>query len=264
MNKVALCLHGIAKGKNFKHGGLNVTFENEGKLFFDNFIAPNKADVFIHSWSIESQKEVDLLYKPVCSSYEKGIVFNKPTVVDYIKNILAVIKNKPQELNRLNNIYSRWNSLYKVMRLMQKHEKERGLRYDYVMVSRFDMSLLKTINCADLNENKFYVADWVGGRDGQGDVIPESNLYKNKEINFTYKKGFPTDDEGLLDFWFLSSSELMEHFSTIFIDLEELVLETGMSNHKIALQHIKKIGLLADIDWFLQSEIDFCLTRWMK
>lgn len=263
-SKVALCLHGIAKGKNFKHGGLDVNFESESELYTNNFILPNNADVFIHSWSTSYENEVNTLYKPVSSLYENPMIFNKPKFIDYIKDIVTLIKNKPRELNRINNIYSRWYSLYKVIELVREQELIQGFKYDYVMVTRFDMSLLSLIECSKLENGKFYTADWVGGRDEKGNIIPENLLHNNKKVNFTYKKGFPTDDEGILDFWFISSSELISKFSEIHFELESLMIGNGMSNHKIALQKLKNLGLLDNVEWTFKSGVDFCLTRWMN
>ena len=58
---MALCYHGIAKGQNFKNGGLPVGFEHEFHLITQNLIKNNKDckfDIFLHSWSLDYKDEV--------------------------------------------------------------------------------------------------------------------------------------------------------------------------------------------------------------
>lgn len=263
MARVALCLHGIAKGKNFKHGGLKVGFEREAHLYRNNFIVPNSADVFIHSWSEEYQSHIDNEYKPIASLYEQPRLFTRVSFKERVVDLRNRLRAKPRELNRLNNIYSRWYSLYKVIQLLRSHENASGFSYDFVMVSRFDMSLLSLIDCSTLGNGNLYVADWVGYRTANGEIIDEDKIFSSTDKAFQFKRGFPHDDEGFLDFWFIASSDVMAKFSHIFLELEELVSEVGMSNHKIALIKIIKMGFLESVRWKYRSFEDFCLTRWM-
>lgn len=263
MTKVALCLHGIAKGQNYKHGGLEVGFEREAELYSKNYIMPNHADVFVHSWSGEYQSQIDAVYKPVLSSYEASRSFVSPSFKDHLIDLQNRLTGRPRELNRLNNIYSRWYSLYRVIELLRSHEQKNKFAYDFVMVSRFDMSLLSTVDFMSMEKDKFYVADWLGYRSSGGAILAEGEIFSSQDKAFEFKRGFPHDDEGLLDFWFISSSKVMSVFSQIFLELESLVSKVGMSNHKIALRKIMEMNALGDIRPKYRAFEDFCLTRWM-
>ena len=261
--KVALCLHGISKGKNNKYGGLPVNFEEEAKLYKKNYIIPNNADVFIHSWKNNDINSILNMYSPVDYLFEESKIFRKNSLKTTLLNSLRSVTGKKVEHNRLNNIFSRWYSFYKVIDLLNQHENKINQKYDIIMVSRFDLSLFSSINLNFFEKNKFIVPTWCGYRDSLGRKIPEDKIYLSLDKKYKYIRGFPYDDEGLLDFWFISSSNIIKEFANIYNELDKFISNVGLSNHKIALEKIKEMQMLSSLQFRQESYSDFCLTRWM-
>ncbi|MEZ8717582.1 hypothetical protein AB6D81_16415 [Vibrio splendidus] len=259
---VALCLHGLSGGVNYKHGGLPVTFESEVGLYIKNFVDINSSDIFIHSWSNEAEDKIISHYDPKAYLFERKKKFKSPSLKNYLRNAFNVAIGAPTELNRVNNIYSRWYSFKKVIEIAQEYEGVHNIKYDYFMVSRFDMSLFSQIDCKSLSRDKLIAAKWVGYRDRKGMILSEESIFSNKDCAFEYYRGFPHNDEGLLDFWFIIPRDFVYKIYDVFDYLDELIFSVGPSNHKIILEHINnKIGL-EYIDFEFRAYQDFCLSRW--
>lgn len=260
--RVALCYHGIAKGHNFKNGGLPVGFDHEFDLIKKNFIDYNKDctfDIFLHSWSINYKEAVLKKLNPKDYVFEKPKEFKKPSFKVFLKEKVKKILGKGYELQRVNNIYSRWYSFKKVCDLVKKSEN----KYDLVMVTRFDMCLLKEFTISDLNPNNFYSGDWISFKE-HGKEILEENYPKIKDNNKEFSKGYPFDNEGFQDFFFISSQEyLVEKFSKIFHQLEFLLKKYGKSNHLIAFGKLKEDKKLENHKRILTYSKDYFLSRWL-
>ena len=260
--KIALCYHGIAKGYNYKNGGLPVGFSHEFDLMTKNLINENKNcqfDVFLHSWSVDAKKEVVEKLKPKDFIFETPKKFNEHSLFLLIKESIKKFLGKGYELQRINNIYSRWYSFMKVCNLVKKSSEN----YDLVIVTRFDMCLLSKLDLSSLNPNNFYSGNWTGlYKDGK-EILEEN--YKNQHKNTQLiQKGHPFDNEGVQDFFFISSYEYMiNHFSKIFIELKYLLKKYGPSNHLIALGKLKEDKKLEKHKRKLQYATDYFLSRWL-
>jgi hypothetical protein len=261
--KIALCLHGIAAGKNFKHGGLEVSFKEEAKSYKKHIVDINDCDVFMHSWSVDARIELDAIYSPKASLFENSEVLYLPTIFERIKDFKKKVRGKKRELYRLNNIYSRWLTFKRAVDLVRDYEKIHGISYDFIMVSRFDTTLKVDVDFSKLDSTKFYAGDWIGYRDSAGDEIPEENLANHPDKYFKYSRGFPANNDGLQDFWFISNSNNMMEFSKIYDELDYLIQKTGVSNHRISARKLKEMGLLKNFERLLVFSEDYCLTRWM-
>ena len=261
--KIALCYHGIAKGTNFKSGGLPVGYAKEFELLTKNLIEQNKEhdfDVFMHSWSLDFKDEVVDLMKPKGYLFEPSKEFKKPTLYKYIKENVKKLLGFPYEPKRINNIYSRWYSFYKACELV-KESKE---RYDLVIVTRFDMCLLKPFNINTLDINKFYSGEWVGYEKDNA-FISDDEL-KNIDMSGLEKvpRGYPFNSEGIQDFFFISSGEYMlDKFANIFHELNKLIKKNGPSNHLIALGKLKEDNMIDNYDRVLSFGDDYYLSRWL-
>ena len=84
--KVAFCLHGLAAGKNFKHGGLEVTFEAESDLYKQHILGINNCDVFMHSWSVDVADQLKEIYQPRKALFQNSEVFFTPTLGERFKD----------------------------------------------------------------------------------------------------------------------------------------------------------------------------------
>lgn len=260
--RVALCYHGIAKGHNFKNGGLPVGFEHEFDLMTENLIKYNKDcsfDIFLHSWSLDYEKEVISKMKPKEYIFEPSKRFKKPSFLKLVKEKIKKSLGRGYEVNRINNIYSRWYSYKRVCDLVQQSNE----MYDLVIVTRFDMCLLSPLDLSLIKADKFYSGDWITFYDGDNEILEENFDVKNLKLK-EVSKGFPHDREGLQDFFFISSQEYMlESFGTIFDSLKTLIRRFGPSNHLIAKGKLELDGMLPKHQRVLTYSKDYFLSRWL-
>lgn len=256
--KVAFCLSGIAGGLNENKEGVPVDF----KIGFDHYkkhiLGKNNCDVFIHTWSVQFEKEIKKLYKPKKSIFQKQIIFDTPNFLD------KMFRKRPY--NR-HATYSRWYSIKKVMELKRQYEKENKFKYDCVFLTRFDVAFFKDVIFKNYDMGKFYVAYGFRFVNPKGIELP-NNLYwqtlKTTDMSKYKRKfiGHPYTNSGLSDLWFFSNSDYMDKFSTLYDHLEEYDKECEeFSNHLLALHHLKKLYILHKLDFALFRFDDFEVVR---
>ncbi len=260
--KIALCYHGIAKGYNFKNGGLPVGFSHEFDLMTKNLINENKNhqfDVYLHSWSLDAKEEVLKKMNPKQYLFEESKNFKKQSLFIFLKETIKKALGKGYEPQRINNIYSRWYSLMKVCELVKNSDEN----YDLVIMTRFDMCLLNKLNILNIETNSFYSGDWIGYSNNGKEVLEEE--YKNSNDNLKpFKKGYPFDDEGIQDFFFIASYKYMiNSFGDIFHNLSKLIKKCGPSNHLITLGKLKQDNMLSKHKRILLYCEDYFLSRWL-
>jgi len=260
--RVALCYHGIAKGQNFKNGGLPVGYDHEFHLMKQHLIENNQDcefDIFLHSWSLEYKEEIVEKLKPEAYIFEPSREFKKASISKTFKEGVKKMLGRGYEKQRVNNIYSRWYSFKKVCDLVKESEKT----YDLVIVTRFDMCLLSAFDLSALNAQNFYSGDWVTYYEN-GAELKEENYPSDQEKAKPVQKGHPYDKEGLQDFFFISSQEYMiSSFSNIFDNLKYLLKKYGPSNHLIALGKLKEDKMLDKHKRVMMYGKDYFLSRWI-
>lgn len=260
--KIAFCLHGISSGKNFKDGGLPVAFQEESLLYHKHIIDKYDADCFYHTWNSEFTEEIFSIYKPKKHVVENYKEFEKPGIRSYIEYLRYRIRGI-SDFKRRNNMMSRWYSFHQAIRQVIEYEKEHNIKYDYIFITRFDMSLFADVIFEKFNKDNFYCGDWYRFFDKNGNQINEQNLFNNKD-KFTKKvQGFPENKNGLSDFWFCASPSIMDEFSTIFNEIDVLIKESELSNHLVALEKLKKMNKLNNIEKILEFGKDYYLSRWI-
>ena len=263
MTKTAICLHGISSGMTDKLPDGQGDIEKSFEMIRDNIILPNDSDVYMHTWSHGDVEEVISSYAPKKSLVEKQIVFHENNWLDNLKHIRRRLFYNHDHKSRKNSLLSRWYSLMKSVELARLNEIELGIKYDYIFVTRFDLSLNQKITFKNLDQTKFYVGDWPRWYDYAGKELNEIDVSKGAGFKYKGKKGFPYDSEGLHDFWFLSNSEAMGVFSECYKKIDSIILKCGLSSHKIALQNIIDNHLLETLEFHLQFASDYTLSRWV-
>jgi len=270
MTKIALCLSGKIGNTQGKSGYfksdvrvLEKSYEHYKKHIID---VNDQVDVFVHCWDEEFSEEIELLYNPKSSKYEKQIQFKIP---NYVKG----------EQARKNNHYSRWYGNHMVNQLRSQYEKENNFKYDFVMTSRFDLSFEKNIIFSQYDSNFFYAGNWSALYNFQGQDLFKGGrgpLYdivnKNPELVSKLKyglKGYPHADDGFLDLWFFANSKNSDKFFELYNCLDEYTkpghcpLDNArtISNHQLSRYHLEKIGLIDKLRFTLHMYDDFPLTR---
>lgn len=211
--KVALCLHGLVgniKGKSGEEDiGSDIVLKIAHQHWDRYFLEPYKPDVFIHSWNTDLKDNMVKLFNPKDIFVEEQRKFNIPEWI-------------PGDEQRKQNHYSKWFSNKESVRLMGRYETKAKVKYDLVIIARFDIAWRKGINLKKLKSNNFYVGGWH--RD-----------HKSK----------------VKDFWFISSSDNIKKFSNVYDKIEyycspevKATSKTnGISNHKLAATHLLKLNL---------------------
>lgn len=137
--------------------GLTRTYKLAYDSFFYNLIQSNYKDdyiidVFIHTWDETDSSDItwhnqtgetrgqqlnQSYYNDLIAKYNpKGIIVDKPVNL----KCNPIIKEKLKDFTRnYSSIISCFYSRYKVNQLRQKYEKEHNIRYDWVLMTRFDI-----------------------------------------------------------------------------------------------------------------------------
>lgn len=204
--RVALCLHGIVghlyTNKQQRTWCEDVDYRIGLEHYRRHLFAVNDSiDVFIHSWSTDYAERITHDYQPRRQLFQ--------TQIDFKQDSLP-----------LNYLKSRWYSTQAVVELKKKYEQDEGFTYDWVMLSRFDLALLRDLDFAKYDRNIFYA--------GRHD---------------------PSDDQtndGFCDLFFYSNSSDIDRFASLYNVWEEY----GIFNaHQEAYVHTQKLGLTVGLDF---------------
>ena len=160
--KIALSLHGLFDSVQ----DLNSKGIDGYNHIKNNILNKGDVDVYIHSWEIDKQKEIEKLYNPKKSIFEPQIDFTnivKERKLDKLPNT----PRKPEVI--LSHLYSVTESI--------KLAYESKINYDLVIKARFDLGRINRstsgphnqtnpypVQCINLQtnieKNKLYMADW--------------------------------------------------------------------------------------------------------
>ena len=220
--RVALCLSGLIgsdRGKSYdKKGGTDKVLDGCFNSFKNHIIDKNQVDVFFHTWDQSFEKELVEKYKPKAYKTEPQ------------KTFYATV---PGHSKRVQAHYSKWYSTKAVNNLKQQYEDQHNFKYDYVMLSRFDMIWNVDVIFNNLNRDIFYIPGSIKHKVSWG--WPDNKSGTNYEID---------------DLWFISNSKNMDNFCNIYdlintyIEKEGCPTFKGISNHMLAFFHLKKLNLI--------------------
>ena len=142
--RVALCLHGVVGHLYINKPQRTWTEDVDYRIGLEHyrrhlFAVNDCVDVFIHSWSTDYAERITRDYQPRRQLFETQIDFKQDTLP-------------------LNFLKSRWYSTQAVVELKKKYELDEGFTYDWVMLSRFDLALLRDLDFRKYDRNIFYAA----------------------------------------------------------------------------------------------------------
>lgn len=211
--KVALCLHGIVghlyTNKQQRTWCEDVDYRIGLEHYRRHLFAANDCvDVFIHSWSTDYAEIITRDYQPRQHLFQ--------TQIDFKQDTLA-----------LNYLKSRWYSTRAVVELKKKYERDQGFTYDWVMLSRFDLALLRDLDFAKYDRNIFYAG-----------------------------RHEPSDDQtndGFCDLFFYSNSPDIDRFASLYDVWQEYQI---FNAHQEAYVHTQKLGLTVGLDFVRGDAFD--------
>lgn len=214
--RIALCLHGVVgylyTDKRRRRWCGDVDYRIGLEHYRQHLFADNPdVDVFIHSWSTQYEEQLVRDYQPKRQLFQTQMDFGKDTTA-------------------LNFLKSRWYSTKAVVDLKRAHEQKTGVTYDWVMLSRFDLALLKVLDFTQYDPQMFYAAKH--GPSGS------------------------QENDGFCDLFFYANSHNIDRFASLYDVWEDYKI---FDAHEEARFHALKLGLSIGYD-FLRGE-DFELVR---
>lgn len=220
--KIALCMRGkVGNNKKYVLGQQNMNAAKIGlRHWKENLLDHNDVDVFFHCWDKQFKDELISMYDP------KGCIFQDQ--VDFGSNLDT----------RQFAIKSNWYSAKRSLDIMRKYEQKHNIKYDIVLLSRFDLALQEKVVFEDenLDMKRFY----HNGSDPIHRYNPEicRGSCCDRKSHY-YEVG---------DLLFVANSDNMYNFTRIYDILEVYGLD---SNHMIAARHLRKLGLFEDMGNFM-------------
>ena len=225
--KIAICISGLI-GSTSKGGvGKVINFYKTKEYFDKNLIFENaKVDYFLHCWNKELSDDLIGLYKP------KKYIFEPPLKKEN--------KYSFKEYGIVSNQYSK----LKVVKLKKEYEIKNDFIYDLVILTRFDLLILKEIHFQSLDLKKFYV------------IGPKYHHSKSCKCSFCNENN---SEHGLNDIFFFSPSKKMDLFSEAYNYLDKYTLK---SNHIITKKHLVKINMYDDLGYVLDCVTNLYPSIW--
>ena len=233
MNKIAICLFGLSGGSAGKDGkgkNLDLKFSREG--YIKAFENKYKVDYYIHTWSIDIEKEINHAFKPIKMISEPKIEFNK---FFWIKKILKRITYKQlikfffgkfnlnNEAHHAYRAYSRWISTQKSFKLIPS---ERLSDYSFILSSRLDVEFF----------SEFFLEE-----DLTNETLVVSN-YNNAPIesirDTADKKNLTEELKAFLDLWFAGRPKVMAKFTSLIDRFDNYDYNPHVSSYNHA-KHLK-------------------------
>jgi len=183
--KTAICLHGLARGSSTPaYGAYKEKFATLLSKIGD-------ADVFIHSWDTDISEELVEIFNPISYKIENQKNFTEE--LDRLKDI-----NKSHNTGEIQyNLFNMLSFLYSRKRsvdLKRQYEIENNIKYDCVLISRFD----------------------VGFHNSGLNKTSHLNFNLNLDMEKVYQAYWDQLNAGSSDHWYYSNSDNIDIISTIY------------------------------------------------
>ena len=192
-------------------------------------LSPVEVDVFIHTWFDDTQTH----YTQSDWSYSENLTINKDTIniINNRYNPCNMIHEQQVEfeisdktLNIANNLSdSRFNnkknlfniksqlySIKKSIELCENHIKETGKKYDFIILTRFDVLIHSFPDLKSLEREKYY----IGGFDNVGGAYPGWNDYVQ-----------------VFDPMFLAANKIYDYFDECLAECKSVCIEEMKQIH---------------------------------
>ena len=199
--KIAFCLHGRLgrlRGK-IQHGhpldDLNVPYNQFKEHLFDK---NNQVDTFLHIRDLEGEQELLNLYKPKKYFSEE---YKDPDTEKFLTGVQPIAHQRKCS----KAMWSRFYSLLKSVELKKSYEEEQGFKYDCVFVCRYDLLAFEDFIFPNYDMDYFH--------------MPFS-IWHMTRLNGFLREHLP-------DLWFFSSSDQIDEFANIYLDIERYSKDFG-------------------------------------
>lgn len=193
--KIALCLSGYF-GKTSNTSDAIAGYSYIKKKLLSKY----DVDVFIHSWDLSKEQEVEDLYKPVGKKFELQ--------KDFFDQLSRLNENdffgeKGQYYhNSMFKTFSVSYSRKESVLLKKQHEMQNNFIYDCVIMTRFDLG-----QRGKEHPQKYYATNF--------------NFNQNLNMDYIYSAYWDQLNHGFADHWFFSNSKNMDIVSCLHDKLDK-------------------------------------------
>jgi hypothetical protein len=231
--KIALCLKGnVGNRRKYGLGKMSLELANLGfNHWKENLLALNDTDVFFHNWNPEFEKELIEMYNPRSHICEKQINF----------------PNCPSQ--RHFAIKSSFYSCKKVVDLMASYSNLNNIKYDVVVLSRFDLALQKPVNF--IKENLDLDRVYHHGPDPIHQYMPKDSIIHTIHNGQCCNRNSELYEVG--DLFFVASSSNIYKLTRIYDNLDKM-MGPSVSSHRLCGKQLKNIGLFESKGLFLEQK----------
>lgn len=264
--KIAIVFHGLSGGNNFKNGGQKVPGKECFENLQNNLINPARReghdiDIYYHTWASEDQEEILKLYNPKDYMVEETKSLAKYSFLERLKIYLLNKYLKRNERERKNNIHSKWYSLKRSLELIDRTKS----KYDLAISLRFDMVFKREIHLNEFDPDKINFGVWTALSIDGKTILPDEVISKHDISNLkNIERGYPKKSEGFHDFFIATNpSLLIKTFLPVYDNLNTIMKKSGLSNHNIILEVLKRSELLEQVKFCLRYIYDYTLYRWL-
>lgn len=229
-----------------------------------HMFAHNDIDIFIHTPSVDQEQELMDAYKPKAAIFEPDPKFNIAGA--------KVDKDYPDGVTSKTQItIARWYSIKRCVQLKKQYEEKHGFKYDMVMIGRFDVAWMTDVHFDQFNPDNFYASNWCVMKLPNGQGIRHEDWFlhgwnkkDNKELQHVHL-GYPHTPNylALADYWFFSSSEMIDKFGNLYDNIGQFLREGVPSNHEFAFKQLKATELLPKLKFAFHIHDDCFLTRFV-
>jgi len=188
---------------------------NQGEVFSNSPYRKISKEELVYTTG--SQEGLLALYKPVAYEYE----FTKEFDETPYKNSLAY-KNtlcNPIKIKNCKNVFSQIYSRNKVRTLFAEYVQKKQIQYDFVCMTRFDLTFSPTLHIAALDPSKVYVSNLYSPR---RKILPDLFILMPQSICIQWFTLY--DDLKIIIDTPSLLKEVQKMGETIDINTEELIL----------------------------------------
>lgn len=164
--KIALLLHGGTGSANKygMNGAIDVQHGyNHIKKHILDVNGEDNVDVFMHSWTVDNKDRLIDLYSPSEYYFEPQIMFDlKYSVGNPNANSGKQVKMLDgtyigNQCMRFHTMFSRWYSAKMSNEIRLMYQSKRDIKYDFVMLTRYDLAWNTDVDFSKFDKNKFIV-----------------------------------------------------------------------------------------------------------
>lgn len=263
--KAALCLYGQVGGQVGQDGEGGWLRPQNGHKYLDNILLKHyETDVFAHSWEItrgngdKISDEIISVYTPKKHEIVEQIQF-KPNMADYGLLSGDDLKGKPgydlllpsrgsyeaifeEYKDEAFKTHSRWHSVKRAIELKKEFEDQNDFKYDFVLLSRYDMYYSATLELDKLNPEYFYAGPRTKAN-------PAGQPIEEIDENDAHI--------ALEDLWFLAGSENMDKFGQLYDNIHNYCIRPPIASR----EHVEAVIGKDKLKYLWWWGIDYGLLR---